>query len=73
MQRRNRSSSTGALCRHGFCVRAIEAGVGNRQVADAMGHANTRLTDWYGRASTGNAEYLRNVLRDIDKGSKPNG
>jgi integrase len=54
--------------RHGFCVRALVAGVGQRQIADVMGHSTTRYIEWYGRSARENASYLKGVLEDIDRG-----
>lgn len=48
-------------CRHGFCCEALEAGVGERQLADYMGHATTKLISWYGRAIKSKVDYLRDV------------
>ena len=45
--------------RHGFCSRALEAGCGERQVADLMGHSSTRLVEWYSRSLRSKVDYLR--------------
>ncbi len=57
-----------AYClRHGFCVQAITAGVGERQIADQMGHSSTRQISWYGRQARQRAEHLRAVVRQAGK------
>lgn len=66
-----RACVTAYSLRHGFCVRALEAGVGERQLADVMGHSSTRYIEWYGRSTRNNAEYLRGVLDDVN-GEKGN-
>lgn len=48
--------------RHGFTVQALENGVGERQLADVLGHASTRYVAWYGRKTRARANHLRNVL-----------
>ncbi len=59
--------------RHGFCVRALEAGVPQRQIADMMGQASTRYVAWYGKGARKNVEYLHGTLAQMNgKGSKPN-
>lgn len=45
--------------RHGFCVRLLEAGAGERQIADLMGHSSTAYVRWYGRGARNNVDYLR--------------
>lgn len=45
--------------RHGFCVRLVEAGAGERQIADLMGHSSTAYVRWYGRGAKNNVDYLR--------------
>ena len=49
--------------RHGFCVQAICNGVGERQIADQMGHSTTRQIAWYGRQSRLHIDHLRAVVR----------
>jgi integrase len=34
--------------RHAFAVEALEAGVGERQIADVLGHTTTKYVAWYG-------------------------
>lgn len=51
--------------RHGFCCRALEAGVGERQVADLMGHSSCRYISYYGRSLRGKVSYLRASLGQI--------
>jgi integrase len=45
--------------RHGFCCESLQAGVGERQLADLMGHTSTRFIAWYGRGIATNIDYLR--------------
>lgn len=45
--------------RHGFTVAGLEAGIGERQLADCLGHTTTKYVSWYGKSTRGNAEYLR--------------
>lgn len=54
--------------RHGFCCEKLEAGCGERQVADILGHASTRYVGWYGRGVQGKVEYLRGTA---DKEREP--
>jgi integrase len=54
-----RTEMTAYCLRHGFCVKALEGGAGERQLADFMGHASTRYINWYGRGARGNVDYLR--------------
>lgn len=57
-----------AYClRHGLCVRLLDAGVGNRQIADVMGHSTTKYVDWYGRQTRSMGAYLNRQLKN-DKG-----
>ncbi len=48
--------------RHGWCVEALEAGVGERQIADAMGHVSTKFIGWYGRGVRSKIDYLRESM-----------
>lgn len=56
--------------RHGFCVQGLENGVGERQMADLMGHTTTRYIAWYGRGTRRKGDYLRGVLDQVH-GRKP--
>lgn len=47
--------------RHGWAVHAIENGLGERQVADQMGHETTRMVSHYARQTRTNAQHLVNV------------
>ncbi len=51
--------------RHGFTVSALERGVGERQVADLLGHTTTRYISWYGRSTRRHADYLRGTLDQV--------
>jgi integrase len=53
-------------CRHAFCVRALEAGISQRQIADVMGQASTRYVSWYGRGAKTNVDYLHGVLDQMN-------
>lgn len=59
-----RREVTAYSLRHGFCCECLEAGLGERQIADYMGHANTRYIAWYGRGVRSKVEYLRDVAED---------
>lgn len=51
-----------AYCmRHGFCCELLEAGQGERQIADLMGHSSTKYISWYGRGVKAKVDYLRDV------------
>lgn len=54
-----RKAATAYCLRHGFCVEALEAGAGERQLADYMGHASTDMIAWYGRGIRTRVDYLR--------------
>lgn len=51
---------SGYCFRHSYATWAIESGMGERQVADQMGHASTRMMAWYSKAGQ-KAAHLRNV------------
>lgn len=60
-----------AYClRHMFAADAIEAGVGERQLADQLGHTTTRMVSWYARQSRQRAEHLRNVAGQVARRKK---
>ncbi len=48
--------------RHGFVVRFLNAGIGERQIADIIGHTSTRYIEWYGRTARQNLAYLQGIL-----------
>lgn len=55
-----------AYClRHGFTVMGLDNGVGNRQIADVLGHASTRYVDYYGKGTKQKAAYLRKVVGQV--------
>ena len=56
--------------RHGFCVRALAARVGQRQIADVLGHSSTRYIEWYGRSARSNVRYLQGILGDINSAGR---
>lgn len=56
-----RKEVTAYTLRHGFCCELLESGVGERQIADLMGHASTKLVSWYGRGVQSRVDYLRDV------------
>lgn len=54
--------------RHGFIVQALENGVGVRQIADVVGHMDTRQIDRrYGRGARQRIAYLRATARAARK------
>jgi integrase len=57
--------------RHLFTVTAIENGIGERQVADQLGHTSTRFVAWYGRQTRANGNYLSNVVGQILRRPRP--
>ncbi len=56
--------------RHGFCVRGLEMGVGERQLADLMGHASTKHIAWYGRTAKSKLAYLKGTLDAMNRPAK---
>lgn len=57
------SEAMTAYClRHGFCVIRLEAGCGERQIADLMGHSSTRFVGYYGKGARVRVDYLRGSL-----------
>jgi len=49
--------------RHGFCLRCLESSTLNtKQIADLMGHANTKLVDWYAANSKRRKRYLKDLI-----------
>jgi len=60
-----RDEVSGYSLRHGFTVKGLEAGVGERQLADALGHTSTKYIAWYGRRTRARARYLRDVLHQV--------
>lgn len=59
-----------AYCfRHSWTSQAIELGIGERQVADQLGHASTALIGWYSKAKT-KAPYLRAVAEQATRRSR---
>jgi integrase len=65
-----RKGITAYCLRHGFCCRGLEAGVGERQLADLMGHTTTRYVSWYGSGVRKRLNYLHNSL-DLVNGTTP--
>jgi integrase len=61
-----RAGVTAYSLRHGFCVRALDAGLGERQIADLMGHASTKYVSWYGRSAGRRVDYLRGLLGELE-------
>lgn len=49
--------------RHGFVVSALEAGCGDRAIADVIGQSSTRYVSWYGSGARHNLDYLKNTVR----------
>jgi integrase len=57
--------------RHGFVVRGLSNGVGERQIADCLGHVTTRHTSWYAASSRNNPAYLSRVVEQIQGNALP--
>lgn len=55
--------------RHSWATNAIEAGIGERQVADQMGHSSTSLIGWYSKAGA-KYQHLRGVAEAAAKRKK---
>ena len=53
--------------RHAFCVAGLENGVGERQVADVLGHTSGRYVAWYSADVRDKAEYLRGIVDDVHR------
>lgn len=51
--------------RHSFGTRAIENGVGEKQLADLMGHADTRMVSYYAQTA-GKVPYMRENLDKVN-------
>ncbi len=51
--------------RHLFTITGIMNGVGERQIADQLGHTTTKYVAWYGKQSRSQAEHLRNVVAQV--------
>jgi integrase len=62
-----RSGVSGYCLRHSFCTEGILAGIGDRQLADQMGHTTTKLIAWYARRAKQNSHYLRRVADDVNR------
>lgn len=61
-----RDEVTAYSLRHGFVVRLLDAGIGDRQIADVIGHSSTRYIEWYGRTARQNLAYLRKILDEAN-------
>lgn len=57
-----RKGVTAYCLRHGFTVEGLEAGVGERQLADVLGQSSTRYVAWYGKDCRSKADYLNGVV-----------
>jgi integrase len=56
--------------RHTFAVTGIQNGIGERQIADQMGHTSTKFVAWYGRQSRQKSAYLCGVAADVLRRSR---
>jgi integrase len=56
--------------RHARATEAIISGMGERQLADHLGHSNTRMIQRYSHAAS-KAEYLRDIARQAVRRKKP--
>jgi site-specific recombinase XerD len=57
--------------RHGFTVQGLENGVGERQMADLLGHSGTRFISWYGRQTRTRGLYLARTLARVHGQADP--
>lgn len=57
--------------RHGFCVELLDAGAGERQVADLMGQETTRQIRHYGRGVRSKLDYLRRTASLRERRENP--
>ncbi len=53
--------------RHGFCVACLDAEIPDRKIADLMGHATTRLIDYYGRSAQVKVDGLRDAIDNLGR------
>lgn len=53
--------------RHGFTVTGLKNGVGERQLADLLGHAGTARIGWYGRDAGLDMDYLHQTIEDVHR------
>ena len=51
--------------RHLFTVLGIENGVGERQLADQLGHTTTKFVAYYGRTTRFKSAHLRGVVTSV--------
>lgn len=56
--------------RHGFCVEALEEGLGDQELAEIMGHTTTRYIRWYGRDLREKTEHLRRAAGRVHRRRK---
>jgi integrase len=52
--------------RHLYGTTAVENGVGERQLADQMGHSNTRMVSWYAHTAR-RTKHLRHVAEQVTR------
>jgi site-specific recombinase XerD len=52
-------------CRHAFTVRGLKCGIGDRQLADLLGHETTNYIRWYGSEARNDAGYLNDLAARI--------
>jgi integrase len=60
--------------RHSFAVEALEAGIGERQIADVLGHTTTKYVAWYGADVRAKPGYLNGIADQVlrrREGEKP--
>jgi integrase len=53
--------------RHGYCVRSLQAGIGETELATLMGHASTRMIFWYARDLAKRTEHMREAAAKIHR------
>jgi site-specific recombinase XerC len=60
--------------RHSFAVQALEAGIGERQIADVLGHTTTKYVFWYSADVRSKPGYLNGIADHVHRrreGEKP--
>ena len=56
----------GYAVRHQYATEAIEGGVGEKELADALGHTTTRMVSYYAKTA-GKIDHLRRVAKSVKR------